>query len=67
MVGKSLAEGKGFRKVISSHCLRGRGNWPGISMGQDERAHREEEACHAKSPNCQIAKSIWVFVLGGPW
>lgn len=40
MVGKSLAEGKGFRKVINSHCLRERGNWLGISIGQDEGAHQ---------------------------
>lgn len=51
MVGKSLTEGKGFRKVMKSHCLRGRGNWPGISLGQDESAHQEGEVCYAKSPN----------------
>lgn len=52
MVGKLFAEGKGFRKVISSYCFRGRGNWFGIFMGQDECVYREEEACYVKSLNC---------------
>lgn len=62
--GKSLSEGKGLRKVMNSHCLRGRGNWPGISAGQDEAVPNGLGFFFPGGPQKGI-QSYWVCVLLG--